>query len=65
MLVKGRNVNYMGTFPQGKICHMSNKSDIYPTIWADFFWNVGLANVRVIAATNRDLEAAIGTFQHH
>jgi hypothetical protein len=32
----------MGTFPQRKICHTSNKSDVYLRICADFFWNFGL-----------------------
>ncbi len=35
-IVKGKYVNYMGTFHRGKFARRSNKSETYRRIWADF-----------------------------
>jgi hypothetical protein len=48
----------MGTFPQSKICHTSNKSDIYLRIWADFFWNFGLSEENIGATVTLEVEVA-------
>jgi hypothetical protein len=50
----------MGTFPQSKICHTSNKSDIYLRLWADFFWNFGLAHAAWSIPKDKYYDGATG-----